>query len=244
MPGKSGRAKANKRKDTSPSPSDSCSLDDAKRERALQEICDMLERAAEKASPKKREATKQSIERLKRMSRGQSMPAPKAITLELLEATPDGYLNRLICDYVHACVFEKPKEYDAALAKLPKGLQYAWHLAGIDYEIPNGGFNQFFTNTSGQHALDTLEALRAVGAREAAEIVKKAIGIFAKKFGRPADSRERWYGEWKEDKEIDSLERRFYKLVNSGATSFVPYVRKHPEQFVHARVIKAKRKRR
>ena len=69
---------------------------------------------------------------------------------------------------------------------MPKGLRYAWHIAGIDYEIPNGGFNQFFYNTSGQYALDSLETWRAAGTKEAADILKKAIDIFAKKFGRPA----------------------------------------------------------
>jgi hypothetical protein len=217
------------------SSTESCPRDDAARERALQDFCAILRKGAEKATPQKRASIEDAIERLTRLSRRESMPAPPAITLDLLESMPDRYLNPLVCDYVHACLFDDSTDSDAALAKLPKGLQYAWHIAGIDFEIPNGGFNQFFFNTSGQYALDTLEALRAVGAMEAAQILEKAIDIFEKKFGRPASSRERWYGEWREDKDIDALERRFYKLVDSDATSFVPYIRKHPEQFVHRR---------
>jgi hypothetical protein len=214
--------------------------DNSPREQALQKLREGLQESADKSSPAEKARIEDSIERLERISRGESAPAPSAITLELLKATPDTNLNPLICDYVHACLFDDSNDSDAALAELPQGMRYAWHISGIEFEIPNGGFNQFFFNTSGQYALDTLEALRAIGANEQAEILEKAIALFEKKYSRPAASRKRWYGKWRDDPEIEAMERRFDDLIDTGASSFVPYVRKHPEEFLHQRRLPAK----
>ena len=214
--------------------------DNSDREQALHELRDVLQKSVEKSLPAEKARIEDSIKRLERMSRGESAPAPVAISLELLKATPDTSLNPLLCDYVHACLFDDSNDSDAALAQLPKGLRYAWYIAGIEFEVPNGGFNQFFYNTSGQYALDTLEALQAIGAKQQSEILEKVITLYDKKYGRPADSRERWYGKWHDDPEITTMERRFDALVDAGALSFVPYVRKHPEDFLHKRRIKAR----
>jgi hypothetical protein len=165
---------------------------------------------------------------------------PQAITLELLKTTPVNYLDSVVFEYVNKYVFDDPKKFNKALSRLPEGLQYCWLINDINYQILNGGFWQFFFNSSGERALETVEALRAVGAKEQAKILEKAIRIFAKKYGRPANSRERWYGETPNDAEIDALDSRFTELVESGASSIVPYVRKHPELFVHKR--RARRK--
>lgn len=45
-------------------------------------------------------------------------------------------------------------------------------------EVNNGGFSQFFFNSSGDHAADTTAALRAIGADEWADIVRDAIALF------------------------------------------------------------------
>jgi hypothetical protein len=164
----------------------------------------------------------------------QPPPIPPAIDLAFLEAAADNNLEYLVFGYVDAYVFAEPKKFREALAELPKGWRFCWFLTDINYQVLNGGFNQFFSNSSGEYALETLEALVTVGAKEAAKILKKAIDVFEKKFGRPADSRERMGWEPRDDPAIDALDIRFMKLAESGGTSFVPYLRKHPEQFVHA----------
>ncbi len=133
-----------------------------------------------------------------------------ATTPVLLTSTPDSELPLLLCNYVHACLFvDCPKDPDGALARLLEGLRYVWYIAGIDFEVPNGGFNQFFYNTTGQYALETVEALRAIGAREPADILEQAVRLFEKEVGRPATSRERWFGDPCPQGVLDPLERRF-----------------------------------
>jgi hypothetical protein len=71
-------------------------------------------------------------------------PAPSAIDLALLEATEDNNLEYVVFEYVNAYVFADPEKFDEALAELPKGLRYCWFLTDINYQVLNGGFNQFF----------------------------------------------------------------------------------------------------
>jgi hypothetical protein len=48
----------------------------------------------------------------------------------------------------------------------------------LDAEINNGGFDQFFYNSSGNHANETAAALEEIGAGHTAELVRKAISYF------------------------------------------------------------------
>lgn len=48
----------------------------------------------------------------------------------------------------------------------------------LDAEVNNGGFDQFFFNSSGDHAIETIQALKHVGAIRTAELVQLACDRF------------------------------------------------------------------
>lgn len=48
----------------------------------------------------------------------------------------------------------------------------------LEMEVNNGGFDQFFFNSSGDRTADTIEALEAIGAQHTASIVKSAASRF------------------------------------------------------------------
>ena|SRR6056297_1151259 len=48
----------------------------------------------------------------------------------------------------------------------------------LDGEVNNGGFDQWFFNSSGDYATSTPDALRRIGADRLAEIVDRAISAF------------------------------------------------------------------
>jgi len=53
------------------------------------------------------------------------------------------------------------------------------YLVGVfEGQVVQGGFRQFLRGPSGDHALDTLQALREVGAHVSVELLEKAFGIF------------------------------------------------------------------
>jgi hypothetical protein len=60
---------------------------------------------------------------------------------------------------------------------------------GLEADVNNGGFNQYFFNSYSDHAAAVPHALRAIGAIEAAAIVERALAFFPD--GPPADRRRR-----------------------------------------------------
>lgn len=57
----------------------------------------------------------------------------------------------------------------------------------LEMEVNNGGFHQFFYNSSGRFALQSVEALENIGASKTASLLSKAISI-AYPRGYPRDS--------------------------------------------------------
>jgi hypothetical protein len=51
----------------------------------------------------------------------------------------------------------------------------------LEREVNNGGFNQFFINSSGGHAHETVSSLKLVGAEKTASILQNAIEQFPNK---------------------------------------------------------------
>src|SRR6267143_2703741 len=51
------------------------------------------------------------------------------------------------------------------------------HIWELEAEVNNGGFEQYFCNSSGDHASEVVASLKAIGAHKAADITQKAISI-------------------------------------------------------------------
>jgi hypothetical protein len=62
-----------------------------------------------------------------------------------------------------------------------------WNLKA---EVNNGGFSQFFDNSAGDHAAETPDALRMIGAAEMADLVERALAVFGAS-APPANQEER-----------------------------------------------------
>lgn len=76
-----------------------------------------------------------------------------------------------------------------------------WSLIG---EVGNGGFSQFFYNSSGDWAIETVEALERIGANHVARIVRSVIADFPG--GSPSPDRvvrHRQIAALPEDDELD-----------------------------------------
>jgi hypothetical protein len=56
--------------------------------------------------------------------------------------------------------------------------QIALCVDGLEREVNNGGFEQYFFNSAGDHAHDCLDALEEIGALLMAKLLRKALAIF------------------------------------------------------------------
>ncbi|MEM6965720.1 MAG: DMP19 family protein, partial [Bacteroidota bacterium] len=107
-------------------------------------------------------------------------------------------------------------------------------VLGLDGQVSNGGFSQFFFNSTGKFAHETVDALQAIGATESYQLLKEAIPFFPKSF-IPKDTGERRdlmdefpekiYEAW------DQLDSRFYKKNENLDALVISYVRKNKNKF-------------
>ena len=108
----------------------------------------------------------------------EAKPRPKleclsASTLNSLESED---LDTAIVDYVERQISQSEDRH-ARLFELPRGLQVFYLSFLVEAEVMNGGFNQFFWNSSGEFAEAVAPALRQLGAGEAAEIFERAFAV-------------------------------------------------------------------
>jgi hypothetical protein len=48
----------------------------------------------------------------------------------------------------------------------------------VEGEVNNGGFHQFFNNNAGDNTMETIQALEIIGAKNMADIVRRAAAMF------------------------------------------------------------------
>lgn len=65
--------------------------------------------------------------------------------------------------------------YGTDLNELTDSQKYFLFIANLEREVNNGGFHQFFFNSSGDHVHETLKGLKAIGAFKTANIVETSI---------------------------------------------------------------------
>jgi len=90
----------------------------------------------------------------------------------LTDAEP---VSALWPDLVNAVYSDGPQVDVDRLSPSAQVLFYSGDFMG---EMVNGGISQFFSNSSGNHAHETLAALRTIGAVLCAELLEKALTLF------------------------------------------------------------------
>jgi len=85
----------------------------------------------------------------------------------------------------------------------------------LEAEVNNGGFEQYFHNSSGDNAQKIVAALRSIGANLTAQILQQAIDVFGPS-GPSADQTKR-------QEEIEGLSEEQKDLWNKLDTDFIGY---------------------
>lgn len=104
----------------------------------------------------------------------------------------------------------------------------------LEREINNGGFNQYFLNSSGNYANETVNSLKQIGANFTSEILQKAINEFPNK-NVPFDQNYRQeIMEQIEDDANDKweeLEEDFFEYNDDLNFLHLEYIRNNKDSF-------------
>jgi len=118
-----------------------------------------------------------------------------------------------------------------SLTDAEKNFHYIYWL---EAEVNNGGFDQYFFNSAGDHAQDAVGALQAIGANHTAQLLREAMAVFPEGLA-PHDRglRQEQLLEIGEEGEelLNGLDSKFYEYNDNLTVLLVAYVRQHKEQF-------------
>jgi hypothetical protein len=107
----------------------------------------------------------------------------------------------------------------------------------VDYlisEVNNGGFDQYFFNSSGEYANEALLGLKKIGAIKTASILQNSFSIFPD-HKVPKNRQERWNlmekNKAKKQKVLDDLDNKFYEYPEYLTDLLFKYAKKNKNEF-------------
>jgi hypothetical protein len=137
------------------------------------------------------------------------------LTKAELDATSDDDLVQRVIDSVLGFVGDlAPGEDDYELVRqTPKSAQFFWAMRLLESEVINGGFEQYFWNSSCTLIDVAIDGYGAIGADGYAEFVQKALDIIGS--GSSATRRQEFNNDWRAYKKacpaaLNLLDDEFY----------------------------------
>ncbi|MFD2245355.1 DMP19 family protein [Pontibacter ruber] len=161
----------------------------------------------------------------------------KKLTPEILKDIPNDQLEQTIYDNIYEIIgYDYENEFQN-VQKLTKGQQAFVSTWLVEVEVNNGGFNQFYFNSSGQYAYMAVDGFETVGALKFAELMKEANKIYAsiksdlEKFD---DSTLESFSESYKENPLNNLDDQFYDQDKAEPLwKFrVKYIRENIDQFI------------
>ena len=163
-------------------------------------------------------------------------PIYKELTTEIIDSIDDNNIEQVVIDNIYEQVgSDYRKEFENA-QKLTKGQQAMFSIWWVEAEVNNGGFNQFYFNSSGQYAQMAVEGFVLFGATKFADLMRRANQIYNETKERLEefdDGTMESFSESYKDNPLNALDEEFYELYNSESLNQlrISYIRKHPTEF-------------
>ncbi len=106
-------------------------------------------------------------------------------------------------------------------------------VISLENEVNNGGFSQFFYNSSGDFANEAADRLRAIGAEKMAAICEKAVGAAGVRLPEDRNKREDILDELPEEFEdiLDECDSEFYDYPDKLSELIFSFAKNNREHF-------------
>lgn len=116
-------------------------------------------------------------------------------------------------------IYDGPEVFQSTYDSAPRisGLIFAAHFC--QSEVCNGGFGQFFSNSTGVLAPEAVEGFRQIGQPRVAAVVESAMELLGPAYPRDRDDREERLPHLPKGA-LDVLNEKFFSLIESEAGGF------------------------
>jgi hypothetical protein len=122
-----------------------------------------------------------------------------------------------VCDVIN--IYDGPTAFLESIKTIPRDLTLLYASLFCEQEVCNGGFHQFFSNSTGVLAPEALEGLKAIGQRGVAHILEEAMNAFGSPYLRDRGARQTILHSISED-HFEELNRRFFGLIHKENGGF------------------------
>jgi len=164
-------------------------------------------------------------------------PIYKVLTVDILKNIKDENLEQAIIDNIQTKFnkdFSNEEEIVRNLSKGKKAIYVTWLL---EAEVNNGGFNQFYFNSSGQLADLGQGAFKTIGAVQFADLVGQADSIHEAtkaNLEKYNDGTIESFSKSYDQNPLNDLDGKFYKLYKDEPLHEikVKYIRENVNEFV------------
>jgi len=158
------------------------------------------------------------------------------LNAEILAGIPDDKLEQAVIDYVEIKIGDRYEREKVIVSGLSPGFMIVYATWGLDAEVNNGGFNQYFWNSTGEFAEEALAGFRAIEAPAHAALVSRAIEAERQVHGRIQELKasgtlEAFLESYKSNP-LNELDDQFYALKEDISALRIAFIRAHPELFV------------
>ena len=164
-------------------------------------------------------------------------PIHKVLTTQIIDTISDDELLQTVFDnLIDKFPKDYTKEYQTVLG-LTKSQQAIYIIWCLEAEVNNGGYNQFYFNSSGQYADLTPEALKLVGAYKFADLTTRATEVYKKenaKITEHQDGTVKGFSKSYDDNPLNKFDDEFYDLYKKEDLQKiqVTYIRNHKQDFI------------
>ncbi len=164
-------------------------------------------------------------------------PIFKKLTELVIDSASDENLLQIVFDNL----MEKlPSDYNKWYKKVMswnKSRQAIYMIWCLEGEVNNGGYNQFYFNSSGEFYKHLPDALRLVGAHKFADITERANAVYEKEYEQITkyqDGTMEGFMKSYEDNPLSVFDDEFYKLNENGDLGKIQiaYIRTHKQDFI------------
>lgn len=165
---------------------------------------------------------------------------PQELTLKSIAKMSDDELESTVSGKADSKVNWDASTWPERIAKLSDGEKTVFITMNLEGEVYNGGFQQYFCNTNGELAVDTLEAYKKIGATKHVAIVSKAIAIAAKeadlrKSIKASKDQLKAFTESYKQTDLNELDKVFWHVDEKEEfprALRAKYIRAHASEFV------------
>lgn len=158
------------------------------------------------------------------------------LTEDIIKDTLDENLIQLIFDNLSIRHDKDSKTEFEDVLNWNKSRQAIYMIWLLESEVNNGGFNQFYFNSSGRFCLLLPSALKLIGAFRFAELIQEVNEIYERekeKITKHFDGTFEGFSNSYKDNPLNDFDNKFYDLYkteNLGEIQ-INYIREHIEDF-------------